>query len=484
MSQYGNVSFAFIVCSFPTAAMLLASILFTNLQLSNNIEAGVQYLAAGLILAAVACELIPLMMEGKKENSFIGISVGFVIGYAVINGMEVVIDYITQKAEKMFGIDKPIYSTVYSPMSDVELANVSNVDDTYNHVFSQVKPIDGIDLDPEQLDSMAKSINDTSFEEQAMLNAEKAISFPSHREHIRSHLDEVVLLIKEMEAKSYKLLLQEMSVTDSECIAEEIDESIHQLQYKVDHCKRLIQGSEASNDDGNSTTLKNTWLTDDKKIAMNKRLLVLECTANHLIEHLGVSHINKQILQEMIVHLADMDNQINLFHDNVDEVVTKWQRLPEIEIGSKIPMSLIVPVTIDCFVDGFLIGVSVTLSPKAGYVLTLANCMEMSFLGMAYSSRIIKCTGSDYMVRQFSIMGPPCLMLIASGFGACLAQAAVAVPAVYISFVSFGVVALIGLACNELLIEAHQSQGEDGKWFVKILFFVGFYLVLMVDNAM
>jgi hypothetical protein len=45
-------------------------------------------------------------------------------------------------------------------------------------------------------------------------------------------------------------------------------------------------------------------------------------------------------------------------------------------------------------------------------------------------------------------------MFLASGFGAYLAETARSVPAVYVGFVSFGVVALLFLVCNELIIEA------------------------------
>ena len=61
--------------------------------------------------------------------------------------------------------------------------------------------------------------------------------------------------------------------------------------------------------------------------------------------------------------------------------------------GDKVPYGLVVPVIMDCFTDGFLIGVAVALSFKAGIILGAANCLEMSFLGMAYSTRLVKCTG-------------------------------------------------------------------------------------------
>ena len=58
-------------------------------------------------------------------------------------------------------------------------------------------------------------------------------------------------------------------------------------------------------------------------------------------------------------------------------------------LGDKIPISLVVPVTLDCFTDGFLIGVSVSISPSAGIVLGIANCLEMSFLGEFYFKKLL-----------------------------------------------------------------------------------------------
>ena len=104
-------------------------------------------------------------------------------------------------------------------------------------------------------------------------------------------------------------------------------------------------------------------------------------------------------------------------------------------------------MTLDCFVDGFLIGVSSALSPTAGIVLGLANCLEMSFLGMAYSARITKCTGSTRLSRMLALYIPPLIMFFSSGFGAYLGDAARSIPSVFVAFVAFGVVALLALVC-------------------------------------
>ena len=56
------------------------------------------------------------------------------------------------------------------------------------------------------------------------------------------------------------------------------------------------------------------------------------------------------------------------------------------------------------------------------------------------------------------------VLLHCSGVGAALGSASSAIPAVYVAFVAFGVVALLSLVCNELLIEARNVQGDDEKW--------------------
>ena len=102
--------------------------------------------------------------------------------------------------------------------------------------------------------------------------------------------------------------------------------------------------------------------------------------------------------------MEDMDHIINSFHEHVSTVGSRWIRrhrvLPETKIGDVIPLNLVIPVTMDCFVDGFLIGVSCSLSSNAGIVLGFANCLEMSFLGMAYSIRLMKCTGSTLVAGK------------------------------------------------------------------------------------
>ncbi len=50
-------------------------------------------------------------------------------------------------------------------------------------------------------------------------------------------------MIRMLDAKAARMLAPQ-AVSEAEAVAESIDEEIHTLQYKLDHCRRLLQGSE------------------------------------------------------------------------------------------------------------------------------------------------------------------------------------------------------------------------------------------------
>jgi len=165
----------------------------------------------------------------------------------------------------------------------------------------------------------------------------------------------------------------------------------------------------------------------------------------------------------------------------------KWGRrgkkkiIPVPKAGSFIPMSLIVPVFVDCIVDGFLVGSTSAVSPRAGIILGLANMIEMGFLGLAVSLRIRKCTGSSATARCLVLVLPPLVMLLAAGVGAFSGALARAHPVVFIGFISFGIVALLYLVVNELLVEAREAQEGKEYWWTAMVLFLGIYSVILLD---
>ena len=68
-----------------------------------------------------------------------------------------------------------------------------------------------------------------------------AMTEPRHREHIREHLIELEHSVSTLEKTSYAVLCHAMTTAEAEAAAEGIDEEIHRVQYKLDHCRRLLQ---------------------------------------------------------------------------------------------------------------------------------------------------------------------------------------------------------------------------------------------------
>ena len=250
---------------------------------------------------------------------------------------------------------------------------------------------------------------------------------------------------------------------------------------------RLLQGSGVELKSTTVNRMHCSWnITEDRKVLMKKNLTTLKRSAEHLVEHINKPILDKQVLQEMHIHMDMMDKQIDSFHEAVNAVSTRWllkTTLPETQIGDKLPMNLVLPVILDCFVDGALIGISISISTKAGMILAFANSLEMSFLGMAYASRLLKCTGSSFLARSIAVYVPPIIMFLSVGVGAVLGKTTEEYPILFIGLVAFGVVALLFLVCNELLIEANKAQGENQQWWISIMVFLGIYIVIILDHV-
>mmetsp|Transcript_19892 Transcript_19892/g.18064 ORF Transcript_19892/g.18064 Transcript_19892/m.18064 type:complete len:497 (+) Transcript_19892:50-1540(+) len=487
-----GVSLGFFIGAIPTISMTLSSMLLSSIKVSSHIEAGIQNFAAGLIIAAVAAELFPLMLEASQTESMIGITVGFVVGLSTLNGLEAIIEKIEEigdsssQSSSIHSVKNELHKDQILTYPDGLLFDQFDVEAAVTNTSSLIDLINQPHDSPKtsKIGKFVHNMSPEDWEAEPLAIASKAFESIDHRNHLLEHMTEVANAIKAMEEKSNRLL-EETNLTTkaTEEIAEKIDEEIHSLQYKLDHCRRLIQGSE-SDVTGNAVV---SWVTEERKLAIKQRLRNLKLIVDHIIEHIHESKIDGNLLSELYSHVDDMERQITLFHATVATVSQRWTRrsrpMPEPVTGDFIPVGLVIPVTLDCFVDGFLIGVSCALAPTAGIILGAANCLEMSFLGMAYSTRLSRCTGSSLMMRLLALYMPPLLMFLSAGFGAFLGVLAHRIPAVFIAFVAFGVVALLSLVCNELLIEAHEAQGDDERWYITIMVFAGVYIVLMLSAA-
>lgn len=259
------IELGFLVGAVPTFSMALCSLLFSSVEVSSEIEACFQNFAGGLILAAVGGELFPLMLDASPSNTRIGVTVGMAFGLCIVYGMEHVIEYFENMGED--DDDEPNFSAIGGENADGTSINPMNeAEDVEGGGAVQMKERTAVKelSDPDLADQLQRESNvfrestarmrAGSGGENGMLTAspakaewedtdeltiaEKAIAEPKHRSHIQEHLLEISEQIKAMDLMLVMLNSTHNHIIDAENIAEKIDESIHSLQYKMDHCRR------------------------------------------------------------------------------------------------------------------------------------------------------------------------------------------------------------------------------------------------------
>lgn len=231
--------------------MIFATCALTYVKVSERVEAALQNLAAGLILAAVACELFPIMRDdqggeyGGISTSDIGISIGFAIGLLTIYGME----YLTHVMEEMStGSNKK--GDEYQLLAETDDSPVTDSALTTSLIPSEFQDVFYDDPDNPHTPELVQDLANVQFEESHVEIASNAImSSPQHKDHIREHLMELLESIKFMEERSFALTNHSLPIREVESIAESIDERIHSLQYKLDHCRRYVYDSCCSTHD-------------------------------------------------------------------------------------------------------------------------------------------------------------------------------------------------------------------------------------------
>lgn len=145
-----------------------------------------------------------------------------------------------------------------------------------------------------------------------------------------------------------------------------------------------------------------------------------------------------------------------------------------ITITGKLPMSLLVAIGVDIFIDGLLLGIGFSAGNKEGMLLAVALAVELLSLGMATATEL----GDNQLSRQKSVKVILLLSLvffISAVLGATLlhnlSESAMEIV------LSFGLSALLFLVTEELLTEAHEEK--ETVWHTSA-FFAGFLLFLIV----
>jgi zinc transporter ZupT len=345
----GFVSAA-LIAACPSLFMLGASYLAVYLKCSEFVEASIQNLAAGLIFGAVALEFFPKMKEEIENGRFVAVSVGFIVGVIAL-----------------FAIERII--------SALDEGDSNEEDPLLVSVPSETTPLQRL-----------------NFESDGIKYSAEALADPNHRQHVTSHVIEVGDIIKNVSSKCSVLLnssSKPLSGSDNEELFEDIDENIHHLHYKIDHCIRLLQGSEFRR--GSKARRDSSKPPFENAEEVVRLLKTLEDVAAHIIQHTH-STISAEELVEVYGHLVELRDCVDGLHSHVDNASKKWRRshpFPEMHLGDSISTSLVIPVWLDSTVDGFIIGIACATSLNAGIIMAIVNSMEMSFLGMAYSPRYV-----------------------------------------------------------------------------------------------
>jgi ZIP family zinc transporter len=142
--------------------------------------------------------------------------------------------------------------------------------------------------------------------------------------------------------------------------------------------------------------------------------------------------------------------------------------------SGKLPMSLLVAIGVDIFIDGLLLGIGFSAGSTEGMLLAIALSVELLSLGMATATEL----GQNKLTKQKSILVIAVLSVvffISAVLGATLlhnlSDSAMEIV------LSFGLSALLFLVTEELLMEAHEEK--ETVWHTSS-FFVGFLLFLIL----
>jgi ZIP family zinc transporter len=142
-------------------------------------------------------------------------------------------------------------------------------------------------------------------------------------------------------------------------------------------------------------------------------------------------------------------------------------------LKNKLPVSLLIAIAVDIFIDGLLLGIGFTAGNTEGMLLAFALAVELLSLGMATATEL----GDNNITNKKSvtiIAGLAFVFFVSAVLGATLLHN-LSHNALEI-VLSFGLSALLFLVTEELLIEAHEEK--ETVWHTSA-FFGGFLLFLI-----
>jgi ZIP family zinc transporter len=139
--------------------------------------------------------------------------------------------------------------------------------------------------------------------------------------------------------------------------------------------------------------------------------------------------------------------------------------------AAALPVGLVATVGIDLLLDGALVGLGASLGTAQAVILTAALTIEILFLALSVQGEL-----AEGGLTPWRAAGLAAGLGLATGVGALLSAALLsgAGEGPVAATLALGAAALLHLAVEELLVEAHE---EDETVLRSAMFFVGFAIV-------
>ncbi len=139
------------------------------------------------------------------------------------------------------------------------------------------------------------------------------------------------------------------------------------------------------------------------------------------------------------------------------------------------PVSLIAVTTVDVLLDGITLGIVFSLGARQGLLIALALAIEVFFLGVSIGGDLTQARISR--ARALALSSIPAIVLAGAAVAGVTLLAGLPAAAVEV-LIAAGLVALLYLATEELLKEAHEVPETA---LTTAIFFVGFLVIVLFD---
>lgn len=253
---------------------------------------------------------------------------------------------------------------------------------------------------------------------------------------------------------------------------DELDDELSEMHMYVGVLRRQIRGADP--------------LSENEHRQLRAAMLNIDKALKSLYTYFSTPGVSVDKTDKVLRAIeTELQRAITTHIDSVQSF-RRWQPVPANHSAKKseiVPWSLVIGVSIDCLVDGLMVGLTYKASMRAGLIMAFASSIESCFLGLSLSSSVYNITSSR--AKHLGISGIPILALQVGGFVAALmGDSLQANEAAFAGFITFAIVALLFLVTQELLLTAHEITDQASLWYVNINLFLGAGMVMFIEQLL